>query len=85
MEWSEVDEHLLHFPACNMSQAYSFISTTSFKFVSKSKEEISELTRCKPNCVTYHYEAVKVAPMSEPWACKINVLKISCWLYSLQL
>ena len=62
MEWSEVDESMRNFPFCNITQAYKYLMETTIEIGTKSVDYLYNMTGCQPNCVTYKYEAVKIAP-----------------------
>ena len=65
MEWSEVDEILSGFPFCNVTQAYEYMIETTIDIGTKSVGYLSNMTGCKPNCVSYKYEVVKTAPSAK--------------------
>ena len=65
MEWSEVDEPLNSYPFCNISQSYKYLLETTIDIGTNSSDHLSEVTGCKPNCVSFKYVSDKRASLPD--------------------
>jgi len=47
---------------CNLTQIYGFSGLQSEMINLKTTSDVVKFTGCKPNCISYKYDVIKVAP-----------------------
>ena len=48
--------------SCNLTQIYGFSGVQSEMINLKTTSDVVKFTGCKPNCISYKYDVIKVAP-----------------------